>query len=361
MEKDFGAPLSRLPHLDDGLRARLRELNVTTAEEVVALAAVRGGSGGMARFLDIPEEELTARVAAIRDSLSARSVAAMEQPYATPLGLGALRPPATARSAAPGPFERAQTAALPAAVNMIARLRPVQNQGQRGTCVSFACTALNEDFEGRWLTEPGGAPDLSEQCLYRRCKEHDGEPQAEGTRVAVAMGCLVRYGQATEACEAYNPNPPTNQPGPHGARCAAESPQHKLSGLLCLHERSVPDIKGALADDRLVAFSIPVYASWYESAAVAQTGCLTMPLPGEQPEGGHALLFVGYQDDTTTPGGGYFVFRNSWSAAWAPHCAYKAGYGTLPYKYMADDGWEAYTYAHPGDGDHPGDPAAPTL
>ena len=286
MERISGRRSAGCPHLDDALRARLRELNVTTAEEVVALAAVRGGAGGMARFLDIPEEELTARVDAIRDSLSARSVAAMEQPYATPLGLGALRPPATARSAAPGPFERAQTAALPAAVNMIARLRPVQNQGQRGTCVSFACTALNEDFEGRWLTEPGGAPDLSEQCLYRRCKEHDGEPQAEGTRVAVGMSCLVRYGQATEACEAYNPNPPTNQPGPHGARCAVESPQHKLSGLLRLHERSVPDIKGALADDRLVAFSIPVYASWYESRPWPRPAASPCRCPASSPRAG---------------------------------------------------------------------------
>lgn len=58
-------------------------------------------------------------------------------------------------------------------------------------------------------------------------------------------------------------------------------------------------------------------------------------MPGSPPQdpflGGHALVLCGYQDDTAAPGGGWHIFRNSWSPAWGD-----GGYGYLPYAYLAD-------------------------
>ena len=44
--------------------------------------------------------------------------------------------------------------------------------------------------------------------------------------------------------------------------------------------------------------------------------------------GGHAMLLVGYEDDETVLGGGYFIVRNSWGNGWG-----EDGYLKMPYAY----------------------------
>lgn len=342
MIKKFGAALSGVPEISDQIKKKLLELNITTSEELVAIAAVKGGKKGLAKHLGISATALTSYIEKVKKSLPDRIVKEMEEPYNLDLGLGALEPLPEVRIAAGfGPYETTiPLAALPTNVNYIYSLNPIRDQGARGTCIAFACTALNEYYHSGHYT---GLIDLSEQCLYARCKEHDGVPNEVGTYVHVAMDCLVKYGQSTESCAPYNPNLPHNQPG-HQPCCVGESPQWTLPNWKKLSSRSVADIKGALADHRVVAFSIPVYDSWYYSAAVRASGDITMPLPGDGFTGGHAMLFVGYQDDATVPGGGYFILRNSWGTPWGENCIYGAGYGTIPYQYMTNYGWEAATH-----------------
>jgi len=43
---------------------------------------------------------------------------------------------------------------------------------------------------------------------------------------------------------------------------------------------------------------------------------------------GHSVAIVGYRKDPAFPGGGYFIFRNSWGANWGDQ-----GYGYLPFDY----------------------------
>jgi hypothetical protein len=109
--------------------------------------------------------------------------------------------------------------------------------------------------------------------------------------------------------------------------------------------RSVSAIKGVLADKRPAGISIPVYNSWYRSSETQRTGRLNMRIGNEPSAGGHALCLVGYQDDANYPGGGYFILRNSWSTSWGYQCPYGAGYGTIPYQYVANDNWESYSPA----------------
>ena len=78
-----------------------------------------------------------------------------------------------------------------------------------------------------------------------------------------------------------------------------------------------------------------VFNSWFRSAATHQSGKITMPLPGEQPlSGGHAMLIVGYQDDSSVPGGGYFIVRNSWGEEWASVSPEAQGHALMPYAYV---------------------------
>jgi C1A family cysteine protease len=344
MDKPFSVALTEIAGVPDHIREALRELNITTAEEVVALAAVDGTQELLAQHLGVPVAELAQYVEAVRSQLPASTALAVAEPNPHNFGMGALEPPAEAMLAA-GPYEAVAAAVmLPASVNYIGRMPAIRNQASRGTCVGHACTALNEDYSTLYR---GSTPNLSEQCLYSRSKDNDGIPNAEGTWIRVAMDCLERFGEATETCEPYNPNAPTNQPAAHSACCGGGSASWKLAKQQ-LNQNSVDDIKAALADNKVVAFAIPAYDSWVKSAAVVRTGNITMALPGEQTPNGHAMLFVGYQDDAGTPGGGYFILRNSWGATtWGYQCTYGAGYGTLPYKYMADVGREAWTYVKP--------------
>ena len=73
-----------------------------------------------------------------------------------------------------------------------------------------------------------------------------------------------------------------------------------------------------------------------------------MRVGNEAAEGGHAVILVGYQDSTSSPGGGFFIVRNSWGTGWAYASPYGPGYGTIPYQYIANEASEAFTAAVPG-------------
>jgi C1A family cysteine protease len=73
-----------------------------------------------------------------------------------------------------------------------------------------------------------------------------------------------------------------------------------------------------------------------------------MRIGNEEANNGHAVLLVGYQDSRDTPGGGYFIVRNSWGTGWGQSCPYGPGYGTIPYQYIANDAWEACSAVAPG-------------
>jgi C1A family cysteine protease len=95
-----------------------------------------------------------------------------------------------------------------------------------------------------------------------------------------------------------------------------------------LYQRLTQDawqMKGCLASGFPFVFGFSVYES-FESPAVARSGKVPMPGPGERQIGGHAVLAVGYQDRTQS-----FSVMNSWSAAWGD-----AGYFYMPYAYLSN-------------------------
>jgi C1A family cysteine protease len=104
-----------------------------------------------------------------------------------------------------------------------------------------------------------------------------------------------------------------------------------------------------MSKQRPVTLSTPVYNSWYQSAATRQTGRITMRIGNEPAIGKHAVCLVGYVDTAASPGGGYFIVRNSWgTAAFGSANPFGAGYGTIPFQYITNDAWEAFTAAVPG-------------
>jgi len=88
-------------------------------------------------------------------------------------------------------------------------------------------------------------------------------------------------------------------------------------------------LKTALAEGYPAVIGINVYES-FESDQVAKTGIVPLPKRGEQLLGGHAILAVGYKDDTKIKGQGVVICRNSWGENWGDK-----GYFYLPYSYFA--------------------------
>jgi hypothetical protein len=227
----------------------------------------------------------------------------------------------------------------PPSANNIALMGPVRNQGDRFTCVGFSSCAALEAYVAR---QNGGALPAPEspQYLYYECKQNDGDPTGPGTFVEVAFKLLASNGVCLETTWPYDPV--SDGKGPPPVSADAEARLHKIPGYVALAPTSVVEVQTQLAGGVCIPISIPVFASWYGSAAVMASGAITLPIPSEVPIGGHAVCLVGYRVDASCPGGGVFVFRNSWGTNWGESCPDGPGYGTLPFEYLAAYGREAY-------------------
>ena len=235
-------------------------------------------------------------------------------------------------------------APLPPSVRLMEHMFSVRDQGKRGTCVAFASVGLREYLEGC-------NSELSEQFLYWACKQSDGYPDEAGTFIHIAMSALGTMGVCEWPLWPYNPEPdPGNEsqdPPPNGATEQAltfvmPATRAIAPNWVNLYKQVLAGVDG-FGQMPIVIASL-VFNSWYRSAATHQTGKITLPLPGEMPlSGGHAMLIVGYQDDPSVPGGGYFIVRNSWSEDWAAQSPEARGHALMPYAYIEQYIVEAFS------------------
>ncbi len=351
-----GHPLSSGPGVTGGPGAAvpaLAELGLLDAEQLVAASSVPGLAEELQAALGLDSRAFDTLLDSALGLVPPEQAEPLRRPTSVAdLHLGALRP--TAEMLADAERTAAETAAagdgteaeqLPPAVDLRPFMPAIRSQASRGTCVAFTLTALNEYAHAR----RGTAVDLSEQHLYHETKLVDGSPRGCGTWQARAVLPLRSRGQCREPVWPYDPNPPCNNHGVRPADARRDGLQHTLT-TQPVATHSVAAYKAEMARQRPVTLSIPVYDSWYRSAATRQSGRITMRIGNETASGGHAVCLVGYQDAADQPGGGYFVVRNSWGTTWAYGSPYGAGYGTIPYRYIENDAWEAYTTAVPGVG-----------
>ncbi len=299
------------------------------------LAAVRVAGPELSDYLGTDAAALAARFAQQTQALAAAAPAPARH---FPLGVRLERVP---RPKLAFRFALAPAGPEPPNVSLLANMPAIKDQGERGTCVAFASLAVVENLS----TTQGAYADLAEEFLYWDCKQNDGDPTGEGTYVGVAMPALQRDGCCLGATWPYNPSTMAGNEGqgPPPAGAQTEALGHRIASYNQLAPTSVQDIRRELQRGRCVAFSIPVFNSWYRNGEVTRTGDIVLPIPGEANVGGHAMAIMGY-DDLPDPdlGGGRFQIRNSWGTSWAT-AAPNPGYGTIPYAYIARFGQEAYS------------------
>jgi len=328
----MSTPLLQVPELLPHAAA-LQRLGYSTIEQLLGAAQIAGRE--LERYLGTDVNALLARLPFAAPTDDPEELARIEN-STYPMGVAIEHIPRMDEAPMIAAFEE-----LPASVTLVANMPPIRDQKERGTCVSFATLGAFEHSRG-------SKENFSEQFLYSKCKEVDGIPNVDGTYLGVAFPkALAVYGCCLEATWAYNPvkNPSNIGQGPASAPAIAEAKNFLPSATWPLTPTSVYDIKSQLAQKRCVAFSIPVFNSWYKNPAVRLSGDIIMPIPGETRAGGHAMCFVGYEDLQDKPeiGGGRFFLRNSWDSNWGIHSAVnQSGYGTIPYAYISGFCVEAY-------------------
>jgi hypothetical protein len=170
--------------------------------------------------------------------------------------------------------------------------------------------------------------------LYWACKSKDGIAGDVGTNPALAMQIMQETGICTEAAWPYDETVRNDNPG-HGPppdKAVEEAKLRRITGAKQIPGKDFRQIKASLAAGKGVLIGMPIWEFWTSAWQARGLGRLRRNLPGERKGGGHAMAVMGYRDDPTVPGGGYFVVRNSWGDSWAKENPDGAGYCHLPYK-----------------------------
>lgn len=339
------APLDRLPGITAEQQAALQPYWIISIQDLVASAELAGGRDLLQAALHKSDEHLDAllqkaqSLISMRDSKAAQEKEAMEAEYHS----GALEVPPTPRDKRL--FVRLPLAKdLPPVVNLFEQLPPPRDQGGRSTCVAHAAAAVREQMEiAAGLASPSEI-DLSEQLIYWWCKQNDKLPTVQGTYPHLGMQCLLKLGTARENEWSYNTRQRLGDEdqGPPPPEALQNAWRYRVKRIIQLDPHDIDAIKSALAAGKAVMISIPIFLSWYHNRVTRRYGKINMPFPGERAQGAHAIALVGYVDDPTAPGGGYFILRNSWSP-WGFDSSLQNGYGFIPYAFITEHNQIALT------------------
>ena len=227
--------------------------------------------------------------------------------------------------------------ALPSRIDRMLEMSSVKNQKELGACVAFAACALKEWQEKKEYDAEvvqGATPrkeepeyNFSEQWVYWNCKKIDPWPDEQGTNFRSALKVLHKIGVPIEAAWPYSDNPiDIGEPSKWAhliAKWGAIDSYWRI-------EPYIPELREGLAESP-VLIGIPCFEEIYGDLV---DGIIPYPADPNQSYGDHAVLAIGYDDDTER-----ITIKNSWSKLWGAE-----GYGYLPYRYVDDfasDFWMA--------------------
>ncbi|NUQ38700.1 MAG: C1 family peptidase [Caldilineales bacterium] len=340
-------PLSAVPGITPAQIAALATYWIDSVQELLTYADdVADGRSHLMAVLGLDAAGLEGLIKRAR-GVAPRSRGAdkqrEEEAMAADYDTGAVPPPPQMRAGEK--FDTIPFAgALPAAVNYADRLPPARNQGARGTCVAHAAAAVREFMEIQAGASEAHEIDLSEQFIYWWCKSKDNLPNVGGTYPHLGMQCLADIGAVEEALWPYNARHRVGDEGqgPPPEDAPAQAWRYRLKRMITLDPKDVTSLKTALADGKAILFAVPVFNSWYQNRVTRVHGKIGMPMPDEKANGAHAMALIGYVDDAASPGGGYFLLRNSWSP-WGFENPLGPGYGAIPYAFLAAHNMSATT------------------
>jgi Papain family cysteine protease len=224
---------------------------------------------------------------------------------------------------------------LPRSVSLISDFQKhgltALDQGKRGDCSLFAITGLVEFEIDQYA--PGVHPRLSEDYLIWAADEATGQTGDQAMFYKAVQG-LNEWGICNSADLPYLATPdPTRKPSAAAIANARQWRERwqvewiKRWSYSALSEVELTEIKRAIAAGHPVACGL----RWPKGLKGSEL--LDVPT-ANQVFDGHSIVLVGYEEAPAKPGGGVFLFRNSFGPNWGDQ-----GYGTMSFAY-------AKTYAN---------------
>lgn len=207
---------------------------------------------------------------------------------------------------------------LPAAVDLTAKMPPVVDQGQLGSCTGngiAACVDFLHVGKGKDWAGPS-----SRLFIYY------GERVIEGT-VKQDAGAQIRDGikevnQTGAALESLWPYVISKFATKPTTAAYTDAGKRKITSYQRI--ATLTDMQDCLADGFPFVFGFSVPAS-FESAKMAKTGVMTWN-KNEQVIGGHCVVGIGYDAKSST-----MICRNSWGTAWG-----RKGMFSMPFDFIGD-------------------------
>lgn len=218
-------------------------------------------------------------------------------------------------------------AAVPTKADVHSICPPIEDQGEIGSCTANSSTSMMESLYRR---EKMPALDLSRLYLYWTTRvriEGTAAGDDSGCELRDVMKALSKYGCCVESLWPYDVSKFSSTPPP---TADAGAKAHKI--IRYQRADSLQQFMASIAQGYTLVggFSVPQNMM---SEECARTGVVKFPAPDEEIIGGHAVMFVGYDQATRL-----LTFQNSWGAGWGQN-----GFGRLPFAFiehrLADDFW----------------------
>jgi C1A family cysteine protease len=215
---------------------------------------------------------------------------------------------------------------LPKSVDLRGTCSPVEDQGQLGSCTANALAGALEFLERK---DAVSFQDLSRLFIYYNERSVEGTVGTDsGAMIRDGIKTLAQLGVCPESQWPYAIARFAAKPTP---ACYSAAAKHQITTYSRIE--TLDDMRTCLAAGFPFVFGFTVYGS-FESQAVANSGIVPLPKPGESTLGGHAVMACGYDD-----GKKRFLARNSWGPDWG-----LSGYFWMPYAYLtnrqlSDDLW----------------------
>ena len=211
---------------------------------------------------------------------------------------------------------------LPNKVDLRPGCPPVYDQGLLGSCTA---NAINAAFQ--FMQKAQNQKDFLPSRLFVYYNERVmlGTVDTDsGAMIRDGVKSVAKAGVCPETMWPYDITQFTVKPT---RQCYTEALKNQALVYRRVLNSNLHQIQGALASNTPVIFGFSVYES-FQTPEVAKTGVVPLPPRGEKMLGGHAVLAVGYDDETQR-----FLVRNSWGEGWGDK-----GYCTMPYGYLTDPG-----------------------
>jgi len=211
-------------------------------------------------------------------------------------------------------------AKLPEKVDLRPQCPPVYNQGSLGSCTANAISGAIQFERRKQELDPDFVPSRLFIYYNERAMENSIDSDS-GAQIRDGIKSIATQGDCPEKEWPYDIAKFTRKPTPQCYRDAVK--------YTAVQYQRVPQIlnqmKGCIASGYPFVFGFSVYSK-FESGEMAETGELKMPTSKEILLGGHAVVAVGYDDNTQR-----FIVRNSWGDSWGIK-----GHFTMPYAYLTD-------------------------